>query len=68
MAIDGEQIRISSPDEPWEQTIKPIQEGSIALKRANKIFIVYSAGASWTSAYKLGLLMNAGGDVLDSAS
>jgi GH43 family beta-xylosidase len=43
----------------------PICEGPQVLRRHNEIFIVYSASASWTTDYCLGLLHNRTGNILD---
>ncbi len=46
----------------------PICEGPQVLKRNGDIFIVYSASASWTPDYRLGLLHHRTGDVLNPAA
>jgi GH43 family beta-xylosidase len=68
--IDGERALISSPDSDWEMSIAPINEGPEVLRNPHddKLFIVYSADASWTTAYKMGVLEWTGGDVMDPAS
>jgi len=50
--------------------VAPINEGPQILRNPelDKLFIVYSADASWTSAYKMGLLEWIGGDVMDASS
>jgi GH43 family beta-xylosidase len=65
-----ERRMISRPTHGWEMTVAPINEGPQVLRNAsaNKLFIVYSADASWTHAYKMGVLEWNGGDVTDPAS
>ncbi len=46
----------------------PICEGPQVLQRNGSIFIVYSASASWTPQYCLGMLAYAKGDLLNSGS
>jgi GH43 family beta-xylosidase len=68
--ISGPRSVISRPDHDWELSVKPINEGPAVLRNdeGDKLFVVYSADASWTPAYKLGLLEWVGGDVVDEAS
>jgi GH43 family beta-xylosidase len=63
--ISGERVLIASPVEPWERVAMPICEGPQVLKRNGDIFIVYSASASWTADYCLGLLHNSTRNILD---
>jgi GH43 family beta-xylosidase len=63
--IGGPRVLIGSPTEPWERIAMPICEGPQVLKRNGDIFIVYSASASWTADYCLGLLHNKTQNVLD---
>ncbi|MFN7141034.1 MAG: family 43 glycosylhydrolase, partial [Limisphaerales bacterium] len=63
--ISGPRVLISTPNHGWEGWIN---EGPQVLKRNGKIFIVYSANASWTDDYCYGLLTNTDGDVLNPAS
>lgn len=63
--ISGPRVRISTPAHPWEGWI---QEGSQVIQRNGKIMIVYSANASWTDNYCLGLLVNTDGNVLNASS
>ncbi|SFC63881.1 glycoside hydrolase family 43 protein [Spirosoma endophyticum] len=80
--IDGDRVKISQPDQPWEQhgdvpqewqkngEIPKIyvNEGPEFLRHDNKLFIVYSANACWLD-YSLGLLTYEGkGNLLDPKS
>ncbi|HVW34684.1 MAG TPA: glycoside hydrolase family 43 protein [Acidimicrobiia bacterium] len=68
--ISGERVRISSPELDWEQRVAPLNEGPQVLRneRDGKLFIAFSADASWSPEYKVGLLEWTGGPLLDSAS
>ncbi len=59
---------ISTPDQPWEQSVAAINEGPEAFIHDGALSIVYSADASWSAAYKLGVLHLIGSDPLDQAS
>jgi GH43 family beta-xylosidase len=63
--ISGPRVLIATPTYGWEGWI---HEGPQIIKRNGKIFIVYSANASWTDEYCLGLLVNTNGNVLNPAS
>lgn len=65
--ISGERREIAAPDLPWERCGAPLMEGHAVLARHGRIFLVYSASASWTDAYALGMLTYSGGDILDAA-
>lgn len=66
--ISGERREIAAPTLDWERSGAPLMEGQAVLYRGGRIFIIYSASASWTDDYALGLLTYAGGDILDAAS
>ncbi len=66
--ISGERHEIAAPDRAWEQSGAPLMEGHAVLKRGGKLFVVYSASASWTDDYALGLLEYTGGDILQASS
>jgi GH43 family beta-xylosidase len=68
--IAGDRTLISRPEHDWEMSVAPINEGPEVLRNPehDKLFIVYSADASWTTAYKMGLLEWVGGDVTDARS
>jgi GH43 family beta-xylosidase len=65
--IAGERQVIARPEHGWEMTAAPVNEAPEVLRNRSrgKLFIVYSADASWTPAYKLGVLEWIGGDVSD---
>lgn len=53
----GENILLSAPVDEWEkQGGMAINEGPIFLKRNGKIFLVFSASATWSDDYCLGML------------
>jgi len=68
MTISGARVLIASPTLPWECVEMPICEGPQLLRRNNEIFVVYSASASWTADYCLGLLHNRSRNLLDPAA
>jgi GH43 family beta-xylosidase len=59
---------LTTPDQPWERHAMPICEGPQVLKRNGHIFIVYSASASWTEEYCLGMLLTTSKDVMDAGA
>ena len=65
VTLAGPRILICAPDQSWEQSAMPICEGPQVLRRNGDIFIIYSASASWTTDYCLGLLHNRTKDVLN---
>lgn len=66
--ISGRRVRISSPTYSWENSVAPINEGPEILKHNGKVFIIYSANASWTNQYCLGMLALKGDDPLKAAN
>jgi GH43 family beta-xylosidase len=66
--LDGPGRLISEPDQPWERSVAAIQEGPEAFIHDGQLSIVYSADASWSAAYKLGLLKLTGADPLDASA
>lgn len=70
VTISGERVRISTPDREWEMRVAPVNEGPQVVRNDAdaRLFLAYSADASWTQEYKMGLLEWTGGDVLDPAS
>jgi GH43 family beta-xylosidase len=62
--LKSPRVLLAEPDQTWEQSHQPILEGPQILRRHGHVFIVYSADASWTPDYKLGLLHFRGGDLL----
>lgn len=63
--ISGPRVLISTPTYSWEGWIN---EGPEIIQRNGKIFIIYSANASWTDSYCFGLLTCTNGDVLNPLS
>jgi len=66
--ISGSRVRISRPDKSWERKGMPLNEGPVAIEHNGKTHIVYSASASWTDDYCLGLLTLVGSDPMYPAS
>lgn len=68
--ISGERRCLSRPEHDWEMSVEPVNEGPEVLlhRDSGRLFVVYAADASWTQAYKMGLLEWTGGDVADPAS
>jgi len=68
--IAGRRSCISTPEHDWEMSVAAVNEAPEILRnwRQGKLFVAYSADASWTRAYKMGLLEWRGGDVTDPAS
>lgn len=55
--LKGENVLISAPTNEWEkQGGMAINEGPITLKRNGKIFLIFSASATWSDDYCLGML------------
>jgi len=63
-----ERHMISVPDQGWEKSVAAINEGPEPFIHNGQLSIVYSSDASWTPAYKLGLLKLTGADPLDPAA
>jgi GH43 family beta-xylosidase len=68
--ISGERVRISSPEYDWEMRVAALNEGPQILRNDvdGKLFIAFSADASWSPEYKMGLLEWTGGSVLDPSA
>jgi len=68
--ISGERRCLSSPQHGWEMSVAPVNEGPEMIRHpgSGRLFVLYAADASWTQAYKMGLLEWTGGDVADPAS
>jgi GH43 family beta-xylosidase len=66
LTISGPRVLISEPTLPWEKSVAAINEGPEILQRDDKVFLLYSADASWKPVYKLGMLTFSGGDPLDA--
>lgn len=70
VTLAGERVRISSPEYEWEQRVAPLNEGPQVVRNDGdgKLFVTFSADASWTPEYKVGLLEWMGGDLLDASA
>jgi GH43 family beta-xylosidase len=68
--ISGERRCLSRPEHDWEMSVAPINEGPELIRHpaSGRLFLLYAADASWTQAYKMGLLECTGADVADPAS
>ncbi|WP_276365560.1 glycoside hydrolase family 43 protein [Chryseolinea sp. H1M3-3] len=69
--VEGERVRISKPELPWELIGSPpgVNEGPQFLLHGDKIFVVYSASGCWTDDYTLGLVTaNSSANLLDPAA
>jgi GH43 family beta-xylosidase len=63
-----DRVCISRPELAWEKLTSAINEGPEALSKGSTMHIVYSASASWTDNYCLGVLTLTGTNPLDIAS
>ena len=68
LTLIGPRVLIAKPDQSWERKGMPICEGPQVLRREGRTFIVYSASASWTADYCLGMLVSEGRDLLNPQS
>lgn len=68
--ISGERRCLSRPEHGWEMSVAPVNEGPTVVHnpRSGGLFVLYAADASWSPAYKTGMLEWTGGDVGDPAS
>jgi GH43 family beta-xylosidase len=80
--IEGERVRISYPQYPWEKVgdLDPqnrmvatphldVNEGPEILQHGDKIFLIFSGSACWTNYYELGMLTaSQSSDLLDPHS
>jgi GH43 family beta-xylosidase len=68
--ISGERRRISRPEHDWETSVAAVNEGPQVIQHpaSGRLFVLYAADASWTQAYKTGLLEWTGGDLADAGS
>lgn len=68
-SMKGERVLLSRPEHHWERSIHPINEGPQVIIENGYITIVYSADASWTKHYKLGMLsIPFGSDVMEPSN
>ncbi|MBR2023433.1 MAG: glycoside hydrolase family 43 protein [Clostridia bacterium] len=56
LAIQGDVLILTTPEYAFEKQGSPVNEGSAAIVRNGKLFIVYSASDSKSDGYCLGLL------------
>lgn len=68
LTLSGGRVLLSEPEELWERSVAAIQEGPQVFIHDGQLSIVYSANASWTTAYSLGLLKLTGNDPLNPAA
>ncbi len=70
VTISGERSCIARPDHGWEMSVAPVNEGPEVVRNPETggLFVLYAADASWTQAYKMGLLEWTGGEVADPRS
>ncbi|AZN43459.1 carbohydrate-binding protein [Paenibacillus albus] len=71
LTISGPRVLLNEPTLDWEQAGGPpyIDEGQSILKKAGRLFIVYSGAGSWTPFYSLGMLaLDPGTDPLVAAN
>ncbi|MDL2303068.1 glycoside hydrolase family 43 protein [Dysgonomonas sp. OttesenSCG-928-D17] len=63
-------VKISSPTETWETSVRPIQEGQrpLIIDKNGKTIIMFSANGSWSDEYCLGSLTNTDGNYLNPSS
>jgi len=66
--IAGPRHLLAAPEHTWERAVAPLLEGPEPLARRGRMHLVYSAGASWSDDYALGVLTYRGGDPLRSTS
>lgn len=68
--LAGERVCISTPEHHWERSVAAVNEGPQVVRNpeTGRLFVLYAADASWTLAYKTGLLELAGRDITDPAS
>jgi len=66
--VVGARHAIAVPELDWERAGAPLLESPEPLRHDGNTFIVYSAAASWSDDYALGLLRYVGGDPLRASS
>lgn len=69
VSLTGPLSIVSRPDEPWEQSEVPVQEGQNALYFGGKTYVAYSANFCWTPDYCIALLeWDGSSDPMDPAA
>ena len=68
--VNGGRRCLSTPEHDWETGVAAVNEGPeiVRHRESGRLFLLYSADASWTQAYKMGLIEWTGGDVTDPGS
>lgn len=66
--LTGSRVCISTPSHAWEKRVFAVNEGPAVLQRGGRTFVSFSASASWTDFYCIGLLELRGSDPLDPTS
>src|SRR5579884_3669229 len=66
--IGGSRVLIAQPAESWETRTAPIEEGPVGYVRHGITYITYSASASWTTDYAVGLLTDPSGNILSTTA
>jgi GH43 family beta-xylosidase len=66
--LEGQRVVIGKPTQSWERRGMPICEGPQILRRGGRTCLVYSASASWTADYCLGLMVHDGGDLMNPSN
>ncbi|GIO37647.1 glycosyl hydrolase [Paenibacillus antibioticophila] len=68
--LTGTDVLISAPTEAWEkQGGMAINEGPVFLRRNEKIFLIFSASATWSDDYCLGMTsISENADLLDASA
>jgi GH43 family beta-xylosidase len=65
VTLSSERVLISEPTEIWERSVAAINEGPEPFIHDGELSIVYSANASWTTAYNLGAIHLTGDDPMN---
>ena len=68
LTLDSPRVMIATPDQTWENSVQAIEEGPEPFLHNGQVSIIYSADASWTSTYKLGMLTLSGSDPLKAGA
>jgi GH43 family beta-xylosidase len=68
ISLTGPLSIISQPNEAWERSETPVQEGQNALYFGGKTYIAYSANFCWTADYCVALLEWNGSDPMRASS
>lgn len=66
--LSSSAVKIATPQYDWEKSGNWINEAPEVVERVGKTFVTYSASGCWTPDYKLGLLTNTDGNLLNAAS